>query len=555
MDQAKVLNIVRRYAWLLLLAALVASLTAWFVLSDQPTLFEAKTRILVGPTVDSPNPDLNALRIGGQLMTTYADLVTTRPFLESINSKLGQKMNLEALSGMIETRQNTEARILTIFVRHEDPKQAVAIATAAAESLIELSPSQDNTTSVLRAQMSTQAHQLEQIITSAEAAIQQLETELIALRSTGTQSAEAAQANLDRQNLVTEQLREERARLSDSLRTLTTIYQVLLQTDTNQLQIIEPAGAVFPINQSLPLRVAASGLAGLLLVLSIVFAYEYLDDTIRVPGDFSRAVKVPLLTTVDSSRRRKESGLERIVTLTDPNSAAASNYRTAVAKLLFSIGDAMPHTLLLSSVVSQNGDEAAMTAANLAAAFAQAGNRVILVDAELNNPRLTELFDAEGKTGLSDFLSTKATERKYVSVRELPEVQLLPAGVASDRWPGAMINPANIARLVQDLEKDADIVLFAGPPIAGFAESLTLASQVNSVILVARYGEAHSKTINDIAESLKAMNVDLAGVIFERNTSTLMAKPSRQARVVARQVTNSQIDHQTAAPAEKSNVS
>ena len=554
MDQAKVLNIVRRYAWLLLLAALVASLTAWFVLSDQPTLFEAKTRILVGPTVDSPNPDLNALRIGGQLMTTYADLVTTRPFLESINSKLGQKMNLEALAGMIETRQNTEARILTIFVRHEDPKQAVAIASAAAESLIEMSPSQDNTTSLLRAQMSTQAHQLEQIITSAEAAIQQLETELIALRSTGTQSPEAAQANLERQNLVTQQLGEERARLSDSLRTLTTIYQVLLQTDTNQLEVIEPAGAVFPINQNLPLRVAASGLAGLLLVMSIIFAYEYLDDTIRVPGDFSRTVKVPLLTTVDTYRRRKESGLERIVTLTDPNSAPASHYRTAVAKLLFSIGNSMPHTFLLSSIGSQTGDEAAMTAANLAAAFAQAGNRVILVDAELNNPALTELFDAKGKAGLSDLMASNASERKFISIRELPEVQLLPAGLSSERWPGAMINPANIAKLVQGLEKEADIVLFAGPPIAGFAESLALASQVNSVILVARYGEAHSKMINDMAENLKAMNVDLAGVIFERNPS-VVTKPALREKSVAPRMTGSQIEPQTPAPAEKSNVS
>lgn len=550
MDQAKVFNIVRRYAWLLLLAALVASLTAFFVLSEQPTLFEAKTRLLVGPTVDSPNPDLNALRIGGQMMTTYADLVTTRPFLESINSKLGQKMNLEALSGMIETRQNTEARILTIFVRHEDPKQAVAIANAAAQTLIEMSPSQDNTTSVLRAQMSTQAHQLEQIITSAEASIQQLETELIALRSTGNQSPEAAQANLERQNLVTQQLGEERARLSDSLRTLTTIYQVLLQTDTNQLEIIEPAGAVFPINQNLPLRVAASGLAGLLLVMSIIFAYEYLDDTIRVPGDFTRAVKVPLLSTIEAYRRRGASGLGRVATIAEPNSTSANNYRTAVAKLLFAISNSMPHTFLLSSVASQSREETAITAANLGAAFAQAGNRVVLVDAQLNNPVLTELLEANSKAGLSDLLTTKSSELRLMSVKDMPDVQLLPVGLSPERWPGAILNPTNVAKLVKELQKEADIVMFAGPPIAGFAESLALASQVNSVILVARYGEAHSKMINDVAESLKAMNVDLAGVIFEQNAPSMVVRPSPGGRVKS-----PQIESQTPAPAEKTNIS
>jgi capsular exopolysaccharide synthesis family protein len=550
MDQAKFLNIVRRYAWLLVLAVLVASLTTLFVLNDQPTVFEAKTRILVGPTVDSPSPDLNALRIGGQLMTTYADLVTTRPFLESINNKLGQKMNLEELSGMLETKQNTEARILTILVRHRDPKQAVAIANAAAETLIEMSPSQDNTTSLLRIQMSTQSHQLEQIITNAEAAIQQLETELIALRSTGPQSPEASQANLARQDLVTTQLTEERSRLSDSLRTLTTIYQVLLQTNTNQLEIIEPAGAVFPINQNLPLRVAAAGLAGLLLVMSIIFAYEYFDDTIRLPGDFNRTVKAPLLSTIDAHQRQGRSGLDRVVTLAQPDSETANNYRTAVAKLLFTMGNSMPYTLLLSSVGSAEGDEAAITAANLGAAFAQAGNRVVLVDAQVQSPVLTQVFEAGGKAGLSDLMASRSSDSNLTPLKEVADMRLLPAGLSAEK-PGTMLNPGNFSRLLQELQKETDIVIIAGPPIAGVAESLMLASQVDGVVLVARYGEAHSKVINDVAESLKTMDVQLAGVIFEHNASSLI--PKRSAKRLP--VVTPAMEPTTTGPADKSNLS
>jgi capsular exopolysaccharide synthesis family protein len=210
----------------------------------------------------------------------------------------------------------------------------------------------------------------------------------------------------------------------------------------------------------------------------------------------------------------------------------------------------MPHTLLLSSVESQSGDEAAVTAANLATAFAQAGNRVVLVDAYLDRPALTQLFDAQGKAGLSDLLSTKSSELKLISVKEMPEVQLLPVGLSADKWPGAMLNPANIAKLMKELQKEADVVLVAGPPIAGFAESLALASQVNSVILVARYGEAHSRMINDVAESLKSMNVDLAGVIFEQGGSSVIARPSRTGGRVS-----PQIEPATSAPAEKSNLS
>jgi Mrp family chromosome partitioning ATPase len=212
------------------------------------------------------------------------------------------------------------------------------------------------------------------------------------------------------------------------------------------------------------------------------------------------------------------------LTLSDPNSDAANQYRTAVAKLLFSIGNSMPYTLLLSSVGSLAAEQSATTAANLAAGFSQAGNRVVLVDAQLQNPALTQLFDASGKPGLSDLLSTKSAELKFTAAKDLPDVQLLPVGLSADKWPGAMLSPVNIDRLVKELEKHADIVVIAGPPIAGAAESLALASQVDGVVLVARFGEAHSKMINEVAESLKAMNVDLSGVIFEHAPSAFAAR-------------------------------
>jgi capsular exopolysaccharide synthesis family protein len=368
--------------------------------------------------------------------------------------------------------------------------------------------------------MRDQSHQLEQIITNAETSIQDLEAKLVALGSAPQQSTtEGAPSMLDQQNLIVKQLTDERGRLSDALRTLATIYQVLLDTNTNQLQIIEPAGAVFPVNQNLSLRVTAAALAALLLVMSIVFAYEYFDDTIRVPGDFTRAVRVPLLSTIEKHDRLDNSGRRRVVTSAQPTSQAANSYRTAVAKLLFSIGKSLPYTYLLSSVGSQSEDDTAMTTANLGVAFAQAGNRVVLVDAQFHNPVLTKLFEANGKVGLSDLLENKSSQLQLMPVKDMPNVQLLPAGMSSEKWPGAMLNSANVARLVQELQQVADIVLVAGPPISGFAESLALASHVNGVILTARYGETHSKVINDVIESLSGINVQLAGVIFEQNPS------------------------------------
>lgn len=541
MDLSKLLNTLYRYLWLLLATTLVAGITTFVVLNNQPASYKATTQLLVGPGLDSPSPDLNSLRIGGQLIQTYAELVGTRSFLESVHAKLGQSIDLDLLDSAISTRQNPETRVLTITVYHEDPEQAVAIANAAAQTLIEMSPTKENTTSLLRTQMSNQSGQLELIISNSETAIGQLEVELAALKSARTLSAEAAKANLDQQSLVTRQLADERSRLSDAVRTLATVYEVLLDTNTNQVEVIELATTVVPVDQNILLRVLTSALSGLILALIIIFAVEYFDDSIRFPKDFTRASGVPVLSTIDRHAHLNGTGLDRLVTFAQPKSHVANSYREAVAKLLYSMGGSVPYTLMLSSVGLQSGDDTAMTAGNLAVAFAQAGHRVALVDTQFHNPVLTTMFKAENKEGLAEYVVTSSTKPQLIAVEEVPGIRFLPAGLSAEEGPGALLSSAKTARLVEELQKEADIVLIAGAPLAWFAESLTLASQVNSTILVARHGEAHSRTVQKVVADLQAMNVQVAGVIFDHNSSPFVLKPnirfgSAVARVASRAV-------------------
>jgi len=528
MDLSKILSLVYRYLWLLVLAALIAGLTTFFQLSSQPVAYRATTDLLIGPTLDSPSPDLNSLRIGGQLGQTYAEVLTTSSFLEAVNSKLAQKLALNELKDAISTRQSTETRVLTIIVYQRDPKQAVAIANAAAQTLLEMSPSKDNVTASLRAQMSDQSQQLEQIVSGSQASIEQLEAELSALRVANTSSPEAITANLEQQKLVIQQLTEERNRLSDSLRTLATIYQILMDTNTNQMEVIQPATTATLVDQQLWLRVFSSAVAGLIFAIIIIFVAEYFDDRLRFPEDLSRAAGVPLLSTIDKHSRRRGSGLERFVTLAQPASDAANGYREAVAKLLFSIGESIPYTLLLTSVGSKGGGEAAITSGNLAVAFAQAGYKVVLVDAQVDNPVLTTILEAEKNEGLADLVLSKSAEPQLLTVEQIPGLRLLPAGSSSEKSSHSMLNSIKMAALFAQLQKEADIVLVVASPISRFAESLTLASQVNATILVARRAEARSRVVNKVIQNLRLMKINLAGVIFDYNPSPFVSKAGRQ---------------------------
>jgi capsular exopolysaccharide synthesis family protein len=529
MDLSKFLNIVYRYLWLLGLAALVAGLTTFFQLSSRPGTYKATTDLLVGPSLDSPSPDLNSLKIGGQLAQTYAEVVDTRTFLESVNNKLDQKIDLAEMREAISTRQSAETRVLSITVYHPDPNQAVAIANAAAQTLIDMSPSKDNTTSLLRSQMSDQSHQLEQIVSKTQISIEQLEAELLALKDVKTSNPETVQANLEQQNLVIKQLADERSRLSEALRTLATVYQVLLDTNTNQVQIIEPATSVVAVDKQILLRVASSAIGGLIFAIILIFVVEYFDDKIRFPRDLSKAAGAPLLSTIGKHDRLNGSGLERLVTFARPDSDAANSYREVVAKLLFSIGETTPHTFLLSSVGSHAGDDTAVAAGNLAVAFAQAGYKVVLVDAQVHNSSaLTNVFKADKKEGVAELVVTKSTNPQLLPVEQVSGLRFLPAGSSSEKSSRAMLNSSAIATLFEELQKEADIVLVAGSPISKFAESLTLASQVNGIVLVARSAEAISKTVSRVVENLRLMDMNLAGVIFDYNPSPFISKDDQR---------------------------
>ena len=542
MDLSKILSLAYRYLWVLVLAALIASLTTFFQLSRRPVSYRATTDLLVGPSLGSPSPDLNSLRIGGQLVQTYAEVVDTRSFLVSVNDKLDQKVELDALRSAFSTRMSTETRVLTIIVFHGDPEQAVAMANAAAQTLIEMSPSQDNTTALLQAQ----SQEMEQIINQSQSSIRQLEAELSALKVANRSSPEAIQTNLQQQDLVLKQLSEERGRLSDALRTLTTIHQILLNANTNHVEILQPATTVTVVDQQLWLRVFSAAVAGLIFAIIVIFVAEYFDDRLRFPGDLSRAAGVQLLSTIDKHGSLQGSGLERLVTFVQPASEAAEQYREMVAKLLFSIGKAIPYTMLFSSVGSKSDTDAAVIAGNLAVAFAQAGYKVVLVDAQVDNPGLTTMFKAEQKEGWVDLLNTKSAKLPLLPVDQVPGIRFLPAGLSSEKNSHAQLNPTNVATLLERLQKEADIVLVGGSGLSRSAENLTLASQVNAAILIARYGETRATAVKKVVENLRAMNVHLAGVIFDTNPLPFVLKESpRIGSAVAPVLAQSTVSEQT----------
>ena len=79
MELSGYLAVAKRWWWTLLVATWVAAISGYVVASSIPPTYEAETQLLVGPY----NTDVDTLRAAGNLVQTYADLVTTTPLLDS----------------------------------------------------------------------------------------------------------------------------------------------------------------------------------------------------------------------------------------------------------------------------------------------------------------------------------------------------------------------------------------------------------------------------------------------------------------------------------------
>jgi non-specific protein-tyrosine kinase len=506
------LNIIRRWLWLIILSTLLSAFLTFWISSQQPASYTASARLVIGPGIDSPNPDLNALRAGAQLMQTYAELPTTGPFLQTIINRLNLDMTIEELRENISLSANQETQILKVDGRASNPEQAVAITNAIAETLVLLSPTGANNPSTqLRSQILEQTERIEQNIAAIESNIGQLEAEF------------QAATDLAEQRLIRDNISQEREQILDSHGTLAQLYEMLQTETTNRVEIIEPANAAGPVSNQLQLKVIIGAMVGMVLSFLVVFAFEYLNDSVVDVEQLTRASDSPVLGAIARHKRLRGIGRERIAIQALPRSAAAENYRMLGTKLLY-LNNYLHLQSVMLSAVGLNDDSGEL-AANLAMVLSQTGSRVVLVDANLHQPTMGELFDIRDRPGLTDYLTGQAEAMEMTPIDWAPGLSVLPSGPVNYNSFALLASP-RMSHLLNKLEEMNDIVIVVASPILSFADSLFLATRVDGVILLARSGKTEGDMVRDSVASLKMVGAALLGsVLFNSRDGSVQIAP------------------------------
>ncbi len=497
------IRLVVKWWWLLAIGTIVPLVVSYHFVSQQPALYQARTVLVVGTTLQSPDPNASEIGLAERLARSYAAMVRYRPVTNEVIHRLGLKVSPEQLASRIVAYVQPEANLLEIRVTDINPRAAALIANALADELIRQSPgsqAQSEQQRFIQQQLSDLKVKIEQV----EAEIEHRTAALVNLASAA--EIQAAQEHLNGLESIASRYRSE--------------YALYLQSWTgssvNQLRRVEPAvEPTRPVSGKQQLTLAVAGVAGLALALGAVFIMEYLDDTVRWGGN--RDQKLLGLPVLGALARMPNSKGAIISRATDRSSEAAAIRNLRTSLFLSRRRDAYRSVLITSS---GNQEGKSFVTASLAASFAAAGLKTILVDGDMRRPAQHVIFDLSNFFGLADLLnrSTPIEEvesGKGVMSTGVPNLSLLSAG-RQPKDPAILLNSSKLTQLMRALEEQADIVLVDSPPVLSVPDTVLLASECNATLLVANDGVTCRTAANKAKKELSQYDINLVGMAFNR---------------------------------------
>lgn len=500
------LRLAGRWWWLLILGALIPALASIYITSRQADYYQARATLMVGTSLQNPDPEQREIALANTLANAYARLVREGPITQAVTNRLGLKRQPEQLAGQISTAIYPEAQLLAIMVVDSNPQAAALIANALADELVRRSPSTQEDRQRRRQFIQAQLDELELQIKQMDEDIAQVRSSLVDLTSAA--ELEEAQKRLSQLETARGNYQATYAGLMSSSGAGSPSVVSILET------AVVPT-APLPRRDKLVIAIAAA--AGLAMAVAGVVLIEYLDDSVRWEGEAKRRLlDMPVLGAIPKISRSRHTPIS---TSLDPTSPIAETIRGLRTNVFLAANDGLLKTLLVTSPELNVGKT--FTVGQFGLAIALEGKRVVLVDADLRKPSLHEFFDLPNLHGLADFLANSGQLveddlREAVQDTGVENLYLLPAG-RPPLDPSSLLASQRFEDLLGTLRAWADVVLIDSPPALVAPDVALLAALVDGTVMVVVSGRTSAAKISNTREYLiRRKEVKLLGVIFNR---------------------------------------
>jgi capsular exopolysaccharide synthesis family protein len=284
----------------------------------------------------------------------------------------------------------------------------------------------------------------------------------------------------------------------------------------SQQAVIPPAGRS---EWKIVLMVAVFGL---LTSAAIVVAFEFLTNTVRDFTDAEAATGVPVLAAVPLWSAGKHGRIASAI-VGRRAGEAAERFRMLRTAVQLKAKDQPAQVLLFSAADAAAGTTT--TAANYAFSLAQAGRRVVILDANLREPAQHRMFGVVATPGLADALaSPEISLDTILHATSSDNISLVPAGLCPAN-PSELLDSRRFDAMLAELRGRFDAIVIDSPPVLAATDATLLAARADATILVVRSDQTARPKAAAAVEMLGHATPRIMGVVLNCETSLPRRRP------------------------------
>jgi capsular exopolysaccharide synthesis family protein len=305
-------------------------------------------------------------------------------------------------------------------------------------------------------------------------------------------------------------------------------------SEFGDVNIIDPAVVpVRPVGPKLWLNLLVGFSLGLVGGVALVLLRATLDNRVRTPEDLKRRGYLTLATIAkrdpetrvngDKNGVKKERRAQLVSSL-NPLSPATESYRHLLTSIQFAQINRPPGRLLVTSPAPEEGKST--TIANLAVVAGQAGQKVLLIDADLRRPTLHTIFKLKKEPGLVDLLFGRVSLDTGIHTGMSENVDVVCCGTMPPN-PAGVLGSREMLSFLDKMGKIYSLVMIDSAPLLAVTDAAVLGSFVDGIVLVVSAGDTKFPDLEIAAESLAPIGSKVLGVVLNRFDVDIALRGSR----------------------------
>ncbi len=578
MELREYLQIVRKWAWLLVLGAIIGAVAGYSYSTMQTPIYQSSTKVMVSQSPDSAVTYYNTA-YDQQLAQNYIQLLSTQPLLKAVGDKLGYPVS----SGQISTQLIENTSLFWLNVEDTDPQHAADISNTLVSELIlqndqlqnnrysseeqslqaqlaqvkdQISSLQNQIAGISAESLASQQAKVQAIIDGLESQILQIQNEINILQPNSPTGGTPAptltpqnQSQLQEKQLKLEQLQssldfynsiylnlsaagisgesgatnsDQATQLQSALALYQQIYSDLLNSyETIRLAKLQNTPNIVQVEMAIPIPYPIRPRPVNMAALGGVVGFMLAAVIVILIEYFDETIKSPSDIT-------ERFDLPVIGYIGEMSKSATGDGKVYVStEPLSSISEAFRslRTNIDYSdaenppktilVTSPNPNEGKTTVAvNLAMTFAQNGKDTVLVDADLRRPTVHRYFRLPNRHGLSEAIHGSTYINSTVRPIKNTRLYFIPSGSLQSN-PSELLASDKMMRIIEELKKVELVAVIDSPPLM-VSDASQIAAKVDGIVIVVRPEKTSIHTLAASLEQLGRLGANVIGIVFNR---------------------------------------